>query len=71
MANVFVTKTLFVDKGWMLLSYKMLSQFNAIVIQRHTQLKIKPSINTYLSSIYYVLKDLALMEPKSCLIKIL
>lgn len=71
MANVLVTKTLFVDKGWMLLSYKMLSQFNAIVIQRHTQLKIKPSINTYLSSIYYVLKDPALMEPKSCLIKIL
>ena len=71
MANMLVTKTLFVDKGWMLLSYKILSQFNAIVIQRHTQLKIKPSINTYLSSIYYVLKDLALMELKSCLIKIL
>ena len=71
MANMLVTKTLFVDKGWMLLSYKILSQFNAFVIQRHTQLKIKPSINTYLSSIYYVLKDLALMELKSCLIKIL
>ena len=71
MVNVLVTKTLLGDKGWMLLSIKMLSQFNAIVSQRHTQLKIKLSINTYFSSIYYVLKDLALMEPKSCLIKIL
>lgn len=71
MVNVLVTKTLFGDKGWMLLSFKMLSQFNAIVSQRHTQLKIKLSINTYFSSIYYVLKDLALMEPKSWLIKIL